>query len=255
MGKFKDLTGQKFGKLTVIERVDDYISPKGHHEPQWLCECDCQQRNRITARRSSLTSGNTQSCGCTNKERLIAQNQANHKTNNYEKDLLDEYGLYGIGYCTNTNNKFYFDMDDFDKIKDYCWSERVDKNGYHIVHAWDSEKKKVIKMVHLIAGKNNDHIDRNPLNNRKYNLRKASFAENARNKSLQKNNKSGVSGVYYDSINAGWAAQITVNNKQIKLGLFCTKQDAIIERLSAEVKYFKEFAPQKHLFDEYNILY
>ena len=41
MGKFVDLTGQKFGRLTVIERAEDYVSPKGAHRPKWLCKCDC----------------------------------------------------------------------------------------------------------------------------------------------------------------------------------------------------------------------
>ena len=41
------------------------------------------------------------------------------KTNIYELNLHDENGLYGVGYCSNTNRKFYFDMDDYNKIKDY----------------------------------------------------------------------------------------------------------------------------------------
>lgn len=41
MGKFIDLTGQKFGKLKVISKADDYVSAKGYHEIQWLCSCDC----------------------------------------------------------------------------------------------------------------------------------------------------------------------------------------------------------------------
>ena len=41
--------------------------------------------------------------------------------NKYDLNLIDEHGKYGVGYCSNTNNKFYFDMDDYDKIKDiYC---------------------------------------------------------------------------------------------------------------------------------------
>lgn len=34
MGNFKDLTGQRFGKLTVIERCEDYISDKGNYYTQ-----------------------------------------------------------------------------------------------------------------------------------------------------------------------------------------------------------------------------
>ena len=37
MGKLIDLTGQRFGHLTVIERGDDYISPSGIPTPKWKC--------------------------------------------------------------------------------------------------------------------------------------------------------------------------------------------------------------------------
>lgn len=41
MGKFNDLTGKKFGDLTVIRRLPDYISPKGRHQTVYLCRCKC----------------------------------------------------------------------------------------------------------------------------------------------------------------------------------------------------------------------
>lgn len=37
----KDLTGQKFGRLTVIEQAEDYIDSKGKHYAKWLCKCEC----------------------------------------------------------------------------------------------------------------------------------------------------------------------------------------------------------------------
>lgn len=52
-----------------------------------------------------------------------------------------------------------------------------------------------------------------------------------------------------------WASKICVNYKTIYLGEFLNKDDAIKVRLEAEVKYFKEFAPQKDLFEEYGIKY
>lgn len=35
------MTNWVFDKLTVIERVEDYVSPHGRHESQWLCKCEC----------------------------------------------------------------------------------------------------------------------------------------------------------------------------------------------------------------------
>ena len=60
--RLQDLTGQKFGYLTVINRGKDYITPKGHHEVQWNCECECG--NQVLVRAHSLATGKTISCGC-----------------------------------------------------------------------------------------------------------------------------------------------------------------------------------------------
>lgn len=63
---FNDLTGNKFGKLTVISRADDYISPSGRREVRWKCQCECG--NSVIVRASGLKRGTTRSCGCFQKE-------------------------------------------------------------------------------------------------------------------------------------------------------------------------------------------
>jgi hypothetical protein len=50
-----------------------------------------------------------------------------------------------------------------------------------------------------------------------------------------------------------WIPQLMTNGKSIWLGTYSTEYDAVVARLSAEKKYFGEFAPQKHLFELYNI--
>lgn len=62
MSKFQDLTGKKFGKLTVISRATDYIKPNGHKIIQWDCLCECG--NKTIVRGEYLKSGHTKSCGC-----------------------------------------------------------------------------------------------------------------------------------------------------------------------------------------------
>lgn len=59
MGKLIDLTGQRFGRLVVIERM-----PKGKHgeHAKWRCLCDCGNENVVVG--TDLRSGHTQSCGC-----------------------------------------------------------------------------------------------------------------------------------------------------------------------------------------------
>lgn len=61
--KLIDLTGQRFGKLTVLSRAEDYISPKGRHVVRWLCKCDCGKIKKIHG--TALRQGLSMSCGCT----------------------------------------------------------------------------------------------------------------------------------------------------------------------------------------------
>lgn len=63
MGRWaKDLSGKKFNMLTVINRADDYVSPRGHLSVQWNCQCECG--NYTVTRGTRLKSGHTKSCGC-----------------------------------------------------------------------------------------------------------------------------------------------------------------------------------------------
>ena len=256
----EDMTGWKMwehgvpdSRLTVIKQVEDYVDKNGIHHSRWLCECNCEAKNKIIVSGSNLknkSKNGVRSCGCLRKE--FAQDNLK-KYNNVKLNLKDKYGVYGIGFCSNTGSKFYFDMDDYDKIKDYTWNEHVLSSGYHALEAWDSVAKKVIRMHYLLIDKGCDHADRNPLNNRRYNLRKATLIENAQNHTKQKTNTSGVVGVEWRKDSQKWCASITVNKNRIWLGYFINKNEAITTRLKAEAEYFGEFAPQRHLFEQYKI--
>lgn len=247
----EDLTGQTFERLTVICQTEDYVDPKGDHYAQWLCVCGCSEHNLVIVGGSKLKNGHTKSCGCLQKERTSISHK---KYNQYSEKITDEHGEYYIGFTNNTNKEFYIDADDYDKIKDYYWYEHINSlTGYSSLETVDPKNNKHIKMHYLIFGKYCDHTDRNPLNNRKYNLRNATFSENARNKSVQKNNTSGVTGVSWDTSRNKWESRISINGKSIILGRFVEKDDAIRSRLESEKKYFREFAPQRNLFEKYNI--
>ena len=66
MGKNVDLTGQRFGKLTVIRHEGYGVRNNGHNYKTWLCKCDCG--NEVIVRTSYLTLGETKSCGCLKSE-------------------------------------------------------------------------------------------------------------------------------------------------------------------------------------------
>jgi hypothetical protein len=64
--KFLDLTGQRFGRLLVVERDENDENDK----VVWKCQCDC---GTITfVRTSSLREGTTKSCGCLHREYLAS---------------------------------------------------------------------------------------------------------------------------------------------------------------------------------------
>lgn len=266
MGKFIDMTGWKMWEHGVPDSRLMVICESGRDKYgriQWLCECNCGERNTIIIDGKSIRSGNTKSCGCLRRELAAtavrkvqhlaakAASKANKDYNDVVLNLEDEYGLYGIGYCHNTGREFYFDMDDYDKIKEICWNER--QSHMPVLQGRDLNTNKMVNMHVYLGFKNYDHKDRNELNNRKYNLRPATPQENARNHSLLKSNKSGFSGVSWDKKSNKWRVQITIDRKHIYLGMYISIDDAVRVRLNAEQKYFGEFAPQRHLYDQYGI--
>jgi hypothetical protein len=89
-----------------------------------------------------------------------------------------------------------------------------------------------------------DHINRNPLDNRRCNLRYATYQQNTINRKAQKNNKSGYRGVslYKNRNYCKWRARIKVNEKSIYIGYYKNKIDAAKAYNKAAKKYFGDFA-------------
>ena len=244
----KDLTGRTFNRLIVLRQAEDYIGPSGKHTAQWLCQCSCGS-DPIVVQGVSLTRGLTKSCGCLRRERGVELGKLGKKSNIY-----DLSGEYGIGWTSNKNNEFYFDLEDYDKIKDYCWYERVEKGGYNPLVAYDPNTRKHIKMTAILGYKNYDHINKNPLDNRKCNLRFATMSQNGMNSNIRTNNTSGVTGVCWHKAKEKWTAYIYLDKRCINLGYFSDFNEAVKVRLKAEQKHYGEFAPQKHLYEQYGVL-
>lgn len=244
----EDLTGKVFEHLTVIEQTEDYVDSKGCHYAQWLCECDCLDHNKIIVRGSNLKSKNTTSCGCVHTGILKDIGYNNKTINKY-----DLSGEFGIGWTNNTNAEFYFDLEDYEKIKDYCWIEHTRDDGYKTLEARELHKQKIIRMHYIIFDKFCDHKDRNTFNNRKSNLREATPSQQSMNKNKRKDNSSGFIGVNWHKAQQMWVARINIDKKRKTIGYFNKKEDAIIARLKAEKEYYGEFSPQKHLFEEWGI--
>lgn len=72
--KLIDLTGQRFGRLYVMRRGEDYLLTSPYEKtikriPQWLCACDCGNIALVAG--SSLRSGKTKSCGCLRRDKSV----------------------------------------------------------------------------------------------------------------------------------------------------------------------------------------
>lgn len=233
----KDLANEKFGRLKVLYRVDDRITPSGRHLPMWHCLCDCSKEKDILG--WHLTSGKIQFCGCYQKE--IARD-VNTKRNKY-----DVSGEYGIGYLNNSEKTFLFDKEDYDKIASYTWY--LSDNGYVISSTYrNTNEEKVVLLHRVVMGLTDDdaecadHIDHNTLDNRKSNLRVCTIQKNNCNQKVSSKNTSGITGVSFHKQTQKWRARINFCGEEIYLGTYIKLEDAIKARREAEDKYFGEYS-------------
>lgn len=250
MGKFQDLTGKKFYRLTVLglaekrNRVNKARHQRGEIGPPrlyWRCKCECGAITIVSG--LSLKQGSIKSCGCWKKDQAILYRE-DHNHYTFKNDI-------GIGF-TNSEEEFYFDKEDYKQIKQYYWR----KNSLGYIVSYNYETKENTYLHRLVMNHPNsmvDHIDRVRHNCTKKNLRLCTMQENAYNINLPSSNTSGFIGVFWIQRDQKWRSSIKHGGKYIHLGLYENKLDAIKARLEAEVKYCGEFAPQKHLFLEYGV--
>ena len=117
--KFQDLTGQTFGRLTVLHRTENHYYPNGRHDVQYLCQCECG--NTVSVLGIHLRSGHTTSCGCyraeTTKTTMTTHGMTGSRLHNAWKNMIercanphhknyDIYGGRGIEVCRDWQNSF-----------------------------------------------------------------------------------------------------------------------------------------------------
>jgi hypothetical protein len=145
MSAREDLTGQKFGRLTVTN-CEQRINGKTKH----LCKCDCG--NEVYVEKRSLKGGNTSSCGCLHRE-LLAESNKRLKTkhgmtdtrlyrtwdgikkrcyNTNDKDFC-RYGARGISMCDEWRNDFraFYDWAINNGYAADLTIDRKDNNGHY----------------------------------------------------------------------------------------------------------------------------
>jgi hypothetical protein len=165
---------------------------------------------------------------------------------NYE--IIDYNWIVECEFGDNTQafkegKKFYVDWSDYDRcVKGYRFA--MNSNVYIM---YSSTKDGLCnKYLHrVIMGEPDnmmiDHIDHNPLNNSRSNLRIVTPQQNMMNRGKHKNNTSGVIGVGWNKASEKWRATIKLNNKENYLGMFDNFEEACQVRKEAEIKYFGEY--------------
>lgn len=212
----EDLTGRKFGDLTVLGV--NKVSMNGG--ASWRCRCECGRECVMTGK--ALLRRKIAGCG---------------KCSYGQYEFYDDYVE-----CTLLNGaKFQIDKDDYEKVSRYRWHETA--SGYFMGQIGRNHRIFLHRLVMPVEeGYRVDHRDLNKANCRKANLRICTSTENNRNTPLQENNQCGFKGVYWASDRSKWRAEITVDRNHIHLGSFDTAEEAARAYDSASVEYFGDYA-------------
>lgn len=226
--KMKDLTGQRFGKLTALER----IKREGCRGALWRCECDCGNTTEVFV--SNLTRKHTTSCGCERQKGQPIFFLGN--SNNIEK--IDDRTLK----LSAGGNYTYLSPEDYKYVKHLYW-QADDKGRFYTIR-----NRKHYKLHRVLLGLECpdtgfvspnavevDHIDRDSRNNRRDNLRICNRAQNIHNRACRGYTKCGNR----------WRVVITAFGQHHHIGMFDTPEEALAARVAAEKKYFGVFAPKR----------
>lgn len=211
MGTIKDITGQRFGRLVVIEKTE--IKPnKGVY---WKCKCDCG--NVVEKLGCDLRSGNTKSCGCITKENLKKYS---------EKKMLDlggkRFGKLTVVKSTNKKDG-----------SNYIWECKCDCGNTLFVRGTSlvdgnttscgCNQRKIASEIVKIANK--DCVEETKLSSLTLPKRKGTT--------------SNIKGVFWNSTRKKWQAKIFFKGKDYHLGYFDDENDAGKARKRAEEDLFE----------------
>lgn len=197
MSKKIDMTGEKYGKLKVLQQSG--VDSRG--EKRWLCKCDCGNETFVGG--YNLRNGSVKSCGC-EKPRL-SHGKTHSKTYTTWQKMKAR--------CTNPNDDRYY---------------LYGRKGITICERWKSFENFLNDMGEKPEETTLDRID-NSKGYEPLNCRWASREQQQRNTNAK--------GVYYKPELNKWVAAVNVGRKYIHLGCFETREEAREAYLEGKERY------------------
>jgi len=210
MGKVIDLTGQVFGRLTVV----GFAGIGSNRSARWECICLCGAVVVINS--ATLRNGRTQSCGCYHKQLLRERNTLHGLCKS------TEYGSWSNmrKRCNRPNDPQYADYGG---------------RGITVCEEWESFENFYKDMGPKPTPKHSiDRIDVNS-NYEPSNCRWADRIVQARN---MRRSTADDSGVRYNERDNCWELFIRADNKTVRVGSYINKEDAVAARKAAVQKYW-----------------
>lgn len=173
----------------------------------------------------------------------------NPRTNNDLNDYWFDESNSEIVHFNLYNQKnelvddFIVDKEDIEKVKYHKWrlshghvvtglpAKGTQRDLAHVILGFDARKSDLVV----------DHINGNPLDDRKINLRICAQGQNCCNRSFVSNNTSGFIGVSYRKDRTSYDPEIRIQGKRCHLGYCCTLKEAVYKRFYAEQLIFGDF--------------
>ena len=213
MGKIKDLTGQKFGRLIALEAK----APENGYMI-WTCMCDCG--NTVTVRSNSLLTGKVKSCGCLKIDRAKIIGRARLQ------DLSGkQFGILKV--LRDSGNRAGIEV---------LWECKCQCGKEILVRGCDLKSNNtrscgcIKKEAQVKSGE--AHIKQLIERNMKEGTNLGILSCG-----LSKRNRSGFKGVSWSSREQKWEATLMLSGKRYYLGFYENINDAAKARKEAEDKY------------------